>query len=1215
MQSQGTTAPADATPEERKEYEQYLADHKEYTKYVTDATRQLGNDFRVKYDDPNARQAYRDAVKTYYTVHGGAKGELIPDENTVKNLLEGGKKFFGSQWESVKKVASGGNPLMTQYGITSGSAASLSDLVVGALQSASWLKEKALAEMGDYDGAANLAADRLRDTARYESAIEKYLRPEGEQAQATFDISRNVAGFALPAAPFLKGAKAVGAAAEAAETAAKAGKFASGLETAGGLAGGVVGSTGGVRGVMRGAQTGARIGRTVGGVLDTAGDVVTGAGKGAITGGTVGGVLGAGMVGAQEPVGTPVSQGVVPGALIGGGAGAVLGARGAVAERNAPKADFSRDFEGGGAVRLDNDRWAMETGSGVAKLSQQLEQQNNRTIHRDTIASHQNINDNPKYGSDDPVIRFGYDPETRSFQTIVGDETKLDYVPRNRYVYQNVSPELAERIMNAPSIQAEIFKIGEEGGHGIGYGRPIITDAQLNSLIDDLNSGKIDFHPKWGFSKGSGTPPEVQFRKPERAKTEPTPAPAPKPSADFESKEWNPAFFDLAGRKAGEAYKAAKETYGNIRENLKGLRDRLDQLIRPEGWESGQRLAETKEQRLRQSPQGAEALRERLARRQAAGERLERMKQSAADRAEIEKGTRAQREADIEAALSEPGAESEIAARAQREADLKAAFDALEAQIAKDEELRRSPQGAEALKSELAAQEEASKANAPEAPLVEPEGPSPAAEKRRADIEAAFAELEAQLAREEQIRQSPQGAKGLAEALKKRAQDAERRQRYKEEGRVPLASFRKKAGVEFPPSEEALRQANVEAAPAPAVKEPEVPFEASAIVPPGKTARGAKAMSQRMREIDAELPVATPKKRVELLNERLQIAAELGNEKAAEYLFGGKAEADKKLADFHQSVRKLVNEQGITNDPAYENAGEVKVLRESGINFKKFNARGKTLDKLGEEIQRLATEAGLMAETAETTLGVSDVTNFIQEAFNAPRNVEPPRIGEPPIEGRAVKIKEPTPKKAKAESEEVTSIKDLRAQKKKAAIAEELSGKFAEPAPKGGKKVTLEQPAEKPEPAKKGKQPAEPTAKDYEDEAFRIAGLKSGSSLAAIKNIANGVVERGLLTADEVSGVRRLRDITDLLEDKAKAKEATVGKQYWDADSLDLKTMKPSVSKGSGASPYILKADGKTQRIYSLSDLNKKLRSIYSGKPNVFKNADKGITIDFDVEG
>lgn len=1130
MQSQGTTAPADATPEERKEYEQYLADHKEYTKYVTDATRQLGNDFRVKYDDPNARQAYRDAVKTYYTVHGGAKGELIPDENTVKNLVEGGKKFFGSQWESIKKAASGGNPLMTQYAITSGSAASLSDMVVGALQSASWLKEKALAEMGDYDGAANLAADRLRDTARYESTIEKYLRPEGEQAQGVFDISRNVAGFALPAAPFLKGAKAVGAAAEAAETAAKVGKFASGLETAGGLAGGVVGSTGGVRGVMRGAKTGAQIGRAVGGALDTAGDVVVGAGKGAITGGTVGGVLGAGMVGAQEPVGTPVSQGVVPGALIGGGAGAVLGARGAIAERNAPKpVDVYRDFDGGGAVRVDQNRWAMETGLGVGEQSQKFAGPARETLHRDTLSSHQNMQPNPRYGASDSVMRYGYDPETRTLQVVMSESTKGDYIPRDRYVYQNVSPELAQRIMNAPSIQAELNAIAGEGGYGIRMSRPVITDKQLNSLINDINTGKLNFHPEWGFVKGSGTPPDFQFRVPEKTTVEPTAT----SSGDLGSKEWNPAFFDILGRKAGEAYKGVREAY-------KGVREAFDTM------EEGERTP-------------------------APSERV-----SDADIARFRRESRAR-----EMPVEEP--QKALGAAPERRA-LAAAAPLPEPQPVLGTTEARRPM------------------------LQEP------AERvqRREDVEAAFAEEDARLAREEQIRQSPQGAKALAETLKKRAQDAERRQRYKEEGRVPRAPLLKKAGIKFPLSEEVLSQANIEATPAPKIKEPEVPFEQAVITPPGKTSRDAKRMSQRMREIDAELAgTSGPKTRTKLLEERLELAAELGNEKAAEAL--SKWQQPNVEAEFYADVRKLVNENGITSDPNYKNAGEVNLLRESGINFKSFKKGGKTLDQLGEAIAEKAVEYGLMRPD-QATWDINSATRFIEDAFKAPRNIEPPRIGEPPIEGRAVKPKEPTPKKAKAESEEVTSIKDLRAQKKKAAIAEELAGKFAEPAPKGGKKVTLEQPAEKPAPPKASKTPAEPTTKAYEDEIYRISQVVPPGPISprVVSMIADGVVKKGLLTADEVAGVKKVSDLNKLLQDKIDVKQETGGKQYWSAENLDLESLKTTASERAGTAPYTLIVDGKTKRYWSLPALDKVLKSISSEKPKVFKNAGKGITIDFD---
>jgi chorismate mutase len=1123
MDSKGTTVPADATPEERQEYEQYVADYKDYTKYVTDGTRELGNALRANPDDDNAYNAYRDAVKTYYTVQGGAKGDLIPDENTVKNLVEGGKQFFGAQWESAKKAASGVNPLQALYGQQAGAAAAISDLGVMALQGVSWLGEKALAEAGQYETAAERAAGRLRDTARYEAGVQKYLRPESEQGQGVFDISRTATGFALPVGGIAKGAKTAGVAAEAAETAAKAGRFAAMSEKAGGFAGRVVGRAGGPLGKAVGEEIGSGLGRAVGTTIEPVVDVTAGTAKGALTGGTVGGVLGAGTVGAQEPVGTPLSRGVAPGVIMGGGAGAFLGGKAAIAERNAPRpADAFRDFDGGGAVRVDQNRWAMETGLGVGEQAQKFSGPTRETLHRDTLGSYQNMQANPRYGADDSVMRFGYDPETRTMQVVMSESTKGDYVPRDRYVYQNVPPELAQRIIDSPSIQAELNAIAGEGGYGVRMSRPVITDAQLNSLINDLNTGKLDFHPEWGFSKGSGTPPEFQFRVPEISKTEPTTA----SSGDIGSKEWNPAFFEFVGKKAGEAYKGVREAFGTM--------------------EEGERTP-------------------------AASERV-----SDADIARFRRESRTRG-----TPVEEP--QKALGAAPERRA-LAAAAPLPEPQpVLGTTEVRR--------------------------PMLQE--PTERVQ-RREDVEAAFAEEDARLAREEQIRQSPLGAEALRGTLKKRAQDAERRQRYKEEGRVPLASYRKKAGVEFPPSEEALRQANVEATPAPVTKEPDAPFEASATVPPGKTARDAKRMSQRMREIDAELMgTSGPKTRVKLLEERLELAAELGNEKAAEAL--SKWQQPNVEAEFYSDVRKLVNESGITNDPKYKNAGEVNLLRESGINFKSFKKGGKTLDELGETIAEKAVEYGLMLGD-QATWDINSTTRFIADAFAAPRTAEPPVVGQPPIEGRAVKPKQSAPKKAKAESEEVTSVKDLRAQKKKAAIAEELAGKFAEPAPKGGKKVTLEQPAEKPAPAKTSTPPSKPTTKSYEDEIYRISQVVPPGPVSpkVVGMIADGVVKKGLLTADEVSGVRKISDLNKLLQDKIDAKKETGSKQYWSAESLNLESMKTSPSERSGAAPYTLIVDGKTKRYWSLPALDKVLKSISSEKPRIFKNADKGITINFD---
>lgn len=1152
QKQQATALPQPAPQATAKTISPKEAD-KLYKDYTKQETLKLGNELRSDPDNEDKFNAYQNATERYYEARGGLgaiKEELTTDENTLKNIARSGGNFLKQQWETAKKAAGARDPFEIWEATKKGSIAGAADFPVLLAQAISLGSEKLGAafqdiktEKKDFSGAARTAAERLRDTARYERMIEESL-PKDEASRAVAQLSRFGTGIFLPvggAAAATKTGKALEAVEGAKQVTKQAGKATQAAEQAGKLAdisagaveGGIAGGiTGGVRGAVTGALKGGFKETALGkGIAEAAGKAKELTGetiKGGVTGGLLGGALGAGITAATEPTGTPISTGAAPGAVLGAGIGAFGGARGAMrgevaSEAAAPARNPYRDFDGGGAVRIDQNRWAMETGLGVGEQSQRFAGPARETLHRDTLSSHQNMQPNPRHGVSDSVIRYGYDPETRTLQVVMSESTKGDYVPRDRYVYQNVSPELAQRIMNSPSIQAELNAIANEGGSGIRMSRPVITDKQLNSLINDINSGKLDFHPEWGFSKGSGTPPEFQFRAPETAKAEPTSS----SFDDFETKDWNPAFFESIGRKAGKAYRGARES----------VRDFFN-------------------------PQREAAESEKV---------------SDADIARFRRESRTRG-----APVEEP--QKALGAAPERRA-LAAAAPLPEPQpVLGTTEVRR--------------------------PMLQE--PTERVQ-RREDVEAAFAEEDARLAREEQIRQSPLGAEALRGTLKKRAQDAERRQRYKEEGRVPLASYRKKAGVEFPPSEEALRQANIEATPAPVTKEPDAPFETSATVPPGKTARDAKRMSQRMREIDAELMgTSGPKTRVKLLEERLELAAELGNEKAAEAL--SKWQQPNVEAEFYSDVRKLVNESGITNDPKYKNAGEVNLLRESGINFKSFKKGGKTLDELGETIAEKAVEYGLMLGD-QATWDINSTTRFIADAFAAPRTAEPPVVGQPPIEGRAVKPKQPAPKKAKAESEEVTSVKDLRAQNKKAAIAQELAGKFAEPAPKGGKKVTLEQPSEKPAPLKKGKQPAEPTAKDYGDEAFRIAGLKSGSSLAAIKDIANGVVERGFLTADEVSGVRKLRDITDLLEDKAKAKEATGGKQYWSADDLDLKTMKPSVSKGSGASPYILKADGKTQRIYTLSDLNKKLRSIYSGKPNVFRNADKGITINFDVEG
>jgi len=1079
MDPKATSVPTSATPDERQQYQQYLDDHKAYREYVTQTTRELGNALRANPNDENAYNAYKDGVKTYYEVQGGAKGDLIPDEKTVSNLIEGGKQFFGSQWDSIKQAAQSRNPFTAFNAIQLGAVTSIADLPVMALQGASWLGEKGLAEAGEYELAAERAAGRLRDTAKYEGVIQQYVRPEDQGNQGLFDVSRTVAGFAIPVGGVAKIGKTGAAATQAAKTAKTAGGLASGLETVGEVAGGVVGAMkGGIPGAVKGSYLGGRFGRVAGEAIETGARYGAGTAKGTALGGGAGAVLGGAMVGAQEPVGTPMSTGVLPGALLGAGGGAYLGARGALADGGAQAkgrgfADF--DASEGGAIRVDQNRWAMETGPGVGWQSQTFKSPIAENLHRDTVGSFQHMQENPRYGVEDSVMRYGYDPETGTLQVVMSEATKGDAIPRDRYVYQNVSPELAKRIMDSVSVEAEINALAKEGGYNISMSRPKITDAQLNSLTNDINSGKLEFHPQWGFVKGSGKPPEFQFSS--REPQGPTPS-----SPDLSSPDWNPGFFEeamaTAGRKAGEAYKGMRSAFTGMEEPV-GTPVREGVVSGPEWQRMGGRTRESSEVAVREP---ARALATMEGRRPALAEPRE---------------TVARRQ-DVEAAL------------AREEAEL------------------RSPQGAQALREKLAAEQQAADAAAREQAArvaAEEEAKIP---QRQRDVEAALADEDARIAQEERLRQSQEGLTKLKGALGKRADDATRRANKR-----VLETLRKEAGIEWPPTAEQLERANIEAT-KPTKKEPSVSFEQAVRAPEGGTIQDAKRMSQRMREIDAELAgLLSGKTRVKLLEERLEIGAQLGDEQAKKAL--EKWSEPNAKADFLADVRKLVNEKGITSDPNYKNAGEVNLLRESGINFKKFSPKGTTLDKLGELIAEKATEYGLMTE-GSAAWDLQSTMQFIEDAFSAPRAAEPPRIGEPPIAGKFVEPKQPKTRKPKAEGEAVTSVKDLQAQKKKAAIDKELGRKPTEQAEPVESQPTPEPEvqAAAPEPAPKPKSAlaAGPKMNEYETAFYRLSDMGKVAPNVVAK-IKEGYVTKGLLTADEAAGVKEYGQLLSLLENKS----------------------------------------------------------------------------------
>lgn len=748
-----------------------------YKDYTKQETLKLGNELRSDPDNEDKFNAYQNATERYYEARGGLgaiKEELTTDENTLKNIARSGGNFLKQQWETAKKAAGARDPFEIWEATKKGSIAGAADFPVLLAQAISLGSEKLGAafqdiktEKKDFSGAARTAAERLRDTARYERMIEESL-PKDEASRAVAQLSRFGTGIFLPvggAAAATKTGKALEAVEGAAQATKQVGKATQAAEQAGKIAdisagaveGGIAGGiTGGVRGAVTGALKGGFKETALGkGIAEAAGKAKELTGetiKGGVTGGLLGGALGAGITAATEPTGTPISTGAAPGAVLGAGIGAFGGARGAMrgevaSEAAAPARNPYRDFDGGGAVRIDQNRWAMETGLGVGEQSQRFAGPARETLHRDTLSSHQNMQPNPRHGVSDSVIRYGYDPETRTLQVVMSESTKGDYVPRDRYVYQNVSPELAQRIMNSPSIQAELNAIANEGGSGIRMSRPVITDKQLNSLINDINSGKLDFHPEWGFSKGSGTPPEFQFRAPETAKAEPTSS----SFDDFETKDWNPAFFESIGRKAGKAYRGARES---VRDFFNPQREAAESekvsdadiaRFRRESRSRGTPVEESQAQGEPQKALGAAPERRALA---AAAPLPE--QQPVLGTTEVRRPM-----------LEEPQATKE------RRSDLEAAFADQEAQAVREEQLRKSPQGLQALRESLQRGESATqrieRLKQEAAESGQPEDPARA--KRLADIQAAFDDAEAKLAREEQVRQSPESLEQLKSDL------------------------------------------------------------------------------------------------------------------------------------------------------------------------------------------------------------------------------------------------------------------------------------------------------------------------------------------------------------------------------------------------------------------------------------------------------------------
>jgi hypothetical protein len=69
---------------------------------------------------------------------------------------------------------------------------------------------------------------------------------------------------------------------------------------------------------------------------------------------------------------------------------------------------------------------------------------------------------------------------------------------------------------------------------------------------------------------------------------------------------------------------------------------------------------------------------------------------------------------------------------------------------------------------------------------------------------------------------------------------------------------------------------------------------------------------------------------------------------------------------------------------------------------------------------------------------------------------------------------------------------------------------------------------------------------------------------------------------------------------------------YHTAESLGIKSVERSASERGTFPRYLVIADSKTYEVKTPRALEKILGTIYSERPEVFVNAGKGITINFD---
>lgn len=197
------------------------------------------------------------------------------------------------------------------------------------------------------------------------------------------------------------------------------------------------------------------------------------------------------------------------------------------------------------------------------------------------------------------------------------------------------------------------------------------------------------------------------------------------------------------------------------------------------------------------------------------------------------------------------------------------------------------------------------------------------------------------------------------------------------------------------------------AEPAPeAERLPEEPAPAEQADQPSPADEKLPQILPRIAEIDKALLTARGGSRRKLLEERLRLGVEAEHPGSiqAQLDYENELERQAETPDINAIVKKVVNRNGITNAENYTMKGEVDILRESGVNWKRFHAKGATLADLGSAISQelelqgirpeQVPEAQYHGEGIEDWFGEGNTSQLIQRAFSEGERppLEVPRV-------------------------------------------------------------------------------------------------------------------------------------------------------------------------------------------------------------------------------